>query len=176
MIAMLSGPAMAQECPDVPDHTEALSALFQQAQAADSHMAARAISDEMWLLWADAPDDHAQDLLNEAMDRRRVADYDGAALAATALIDYCPDYAEGYNQRAFVNFLRQDYDAALPDLDDTLKLSPRHIGALTGRALTLVALDRKAEAALDLRAALALNPWLSERQLLAIIEAEEDSL
>ncbi len=173
---MIAGPAMAQECPAVPDHRAALSALFEEAQAAPNQMAARDLSDRMWALWSDAPDDHAQELLDEAMQRRRVGDYSGAEKAATALIAYCPDYAEGYNQRAFVNFLREDYAAALPDLDETLQRSPRHVGALTGRALTLVALDRKAEAALDLRAALKLNPWLSERQLLRVIEAEEDSL
>jgi Flp pilus assembly protein TadD len=75
-----------------------------------------------------------------------------------------------------VNFLRQDFSAALPDLDRALALSPRHIGALSGRALTLTGLGRKAEAALSLRAALALNPWLTERSLLPALEADEEEL
>ena len=30
------------------------------------------------------------------------------------LIAYCPDYAEGYNQRAFAEYLRFNYSAAIP--------------------------------------------------------------
>ena len=82
----------------------------------------------------------------------------------------------GVNQRAFIYFLREDFAAALPDLDRTLVLSPRHIGALTGRALTLSALGRNAEATLSLRQALELNPWLSERHLLPVLEEKEKEL
>jgi tetratricopeptide (TPR) repeat protein len=83
------------------------------------------------------------------------------------LIDYCPDYAEGYNQRAFVSFLTEDFEGALPDLDRTLELSPTHVGALAGKALTLLALSRQDEGQKVLKQALALNPWLSERALLS---------
>ena len=69
-----------------------------------------------------------------------------------------------------MNFLRQDYEAALPDLDRTLEMNPRHIAAMTGQALTLAALERKWEAAKVLRRALEMNPWLSERHLLPKLE------
>ncbi|WP_375281598.1 tetratricopeptide repeat protein [Pseudooctadecabacter sp.] len=40
------------------------------------------------------------------------------------------------------------------------------MGALTGKALTLIELDRNEEAQEVLRAALRINPWLAERALL----------
>jgi tetratricopeptide (TPR) repeat protein len=172
----LTTPALAQDCPAAPDHSKELTALITAAQNAPDEGAARQLAPEFWAIWTDAPDDHAQELLDEGMDRRRAFDFDGALRALDALVEYCPDYAEGYNQRAFVNFLRQDFSAALPDLDRALALSPRHIGALSGRALTLTGLGRKAEAALSLRAALALNPWLTERSLLPALEADEEEL
>ena len=86
---------------------------------------------------------------------------------------YCPDYAEGYNQRAFVSFLAHDFEAALVDLEATLALNPRHIGALSGKALTLIGLGRREDGQATLRAALALNPWLSERALLETPPGEE---
>jgi tetratricopeptide (TPR) repeat protein len=173
---LLSVPAAALACPAPPDHEAALGALFAQVQAAETERDARLLSNEMWELWADAPDAHAQDLLDEGMTRRAAHDLAGAILAFDALIAYCPDYAEGYNQRAFANFIRQDYAAALPDLERALALSPRHTGALTGQAMTLMALDRPGEAAVALRRALALNPWLSERHLLPALEAMETDL
>ncbi|MEO3415415.1 hypothetical protein AAFO92_12230 [Roseovarius sp. CAU 1744] len=173
---MISGPAMAQTCPDAPDHSEALSGLIEAVQAAPNERKARQISNDMWQYWADAPDAYAQELLDEGMSRREAFDYDGAMVALDALVEYCPDYAEGYNQRAFVNFLRQDFAAALPDLDRAIELSPRHVAAIAGRALTLAGMERRAEAALSLREALALNPWLSERHLLPSLEAGEQEL
>lgn len=167
---------MAQDCPAAPDHRAALDGLIDAVQKAPNEMSARQIANDMWQYWTDAPDSYAQELLDEGMSRREAYDYDGAIKALDALVAYCPFYAEGYNQRAFVNFLRQDYAAALPDLDRALALAPRHVAALAGRALTLVGMDRKAEAALSLRAALALNPWLSERALLPSLEAEEEEL
>ena len=172
----LAGPAYGQTCPTPPDHSEALAALISEAQAAPDQAAGLAVSNEMWALWADAPDPRAQELLDTAMARREMYDFDGALVAANALIDYCPDYAEGYNQRAFVNFLRESYELALPDLEKTVELNPRHVAALTGQALTLMAMDRKGEAALILRQALELNPWLGERSLLPVLEAEEEEL
>ncbi|MFB9149759.1 tetratricopeptide repeat protein [Roseovarius ramblicola] len=172
-ILCLLMPAGALACPDPPDHGAALDVLFEQVQRAETERDARLLNNEMWEIWADAPDAHAQDLLDEGMTRRASYDYDGAVAAFDALIDYCPDYAEGYNQRAFVNFIRQDYAAALPDLDRAVSLSPRHLGALTGQAMTLMALERPGEAALVLRRALDLNPWLTERHLLPMLEQAE---
>lgn len=173
----LAGLATADEtCPAVPDHTEALDALIRAAQDAPDQASAQEISNKMWALWADAPDDRAQELLDSGMSRREMFDFDGAMAAFDALVAYCPDYAEGYNQRAFVNFLRQDYEAALPDLTRTLEITPMHLAALTGQALTLAALGRNGEAALALRRALGMNPWLGERSLLPALEATEDAL
>ena len=172
----LSGPALAETCPPAPDHSEALTALIAAAREAPDEAAGRALSDEMWALWADAPDTYAQELLDEGMSRRESYDYAGAMKAYDALVAYCPDYAEGYNQRAFIHFLREDFDKALPELERVLELSPHHVAALTGKALTLAALQRRAEAALALRAALDLNPWLGERHLLPVLESSEQEL
>lgn len=173
---MLTGPAMAQTCESVPDRSADLAALVARAQAAPDAAAGREVSNAMWEIWTDAPDAHAQDLLDAAMARREMFDYEGALAAAEALIAYCPDYAEGYNQRAFVNFLRAEYAAALPDLEKTLEITPNHVAALAGQALTLMALERNGEAALVLRRALDLNPWLNERGLLPVLEAQEKDI
>jgi tetratricopeptide (TPR) repeat protein len=175
LVALL-GPAGALACPAPPDHSAALDALFARVQDAGSAQEARRLSNEMWALWTDAPDTHAQELLDEGMERRAAHDLAGAIKAFDALVDYCPGYAEGYNQRAFANFIRQDYAAALPDLARALARAPRHTGALTGRAMTLMALQRPGEAAIVLRRALELNPWLSERGLLPALEAAEEDI
>ncbi len=162
---MAASPLWA-ECPSSPDISEDLTGLIAEIQDASNDAAAREISNQMWQLWLMAPDEAAQSVLDEGMRRRLSYDYLGAVEAYDRLVDYCPEYAEGYNQRAFIYFLQEQYDAALVDLDRALALSPRHVGAQSGRALTLMNLGRIAEARVQLRAALENNPWLSERFLL----------
>lgn len=176
VMCLAAPPALAGGCPAAPDHGAALDDLFAAARMAQDEATARRLSGRMWEHWTDAPDRRAQALLDEGMSRRDAYDYEGALAAFDALVSYCPGYAEGYNQRAFIRFLRERHAAALPDLERALELSPRHTGALTGQALTLMALGRPGEAAVALRRALALNPWLAERHLLPQLEALEEEI
>lgn len=166
--------AAADGCPVAPDHSGELDRLYSEVQSAPNEMVARAYSDQMWDLWLEAPDEPSQMMLNSALSAMRVGDYLRAMERLDTLVGYCPFYAEGYNQRAFVHFLRGDFEAVLPDVDQAISLNPRHTGALTGKALTLIELGRNEEAQAVLREAVALNPWLNERFL--ITEPEGDDL
>lgn len=165
-LCLVAGPVFADGCPEAPDHEPALDGLYSALQAVPDAFAARAISNRMWQLWLDAPDEPSQAMLDAGMRARSLGDFLRAQDRFDALVGYCPFYAEGYNQRAFLSFMREDYASVLPDIDRTLEINPRHVGALSGKALTLFALGRDEEGQAVLRAALALNPWLSERVLL----------
>jgi Lipoprotein NlpI, contains TPR repeats len=158
--------AAADTCPQAPDHEAELAELFDQIRVAPDERAGRLLSDRMWALWTDAPDAKAQGMLDLGMSRREVYDFEGALAIFDGLVNYCPDYAEGYNQRAFIYFLLQDFPKALENLDQALDRSPRHVGALSGKALTLMGLGRSDEAQAVLVEAVRLNPWLPERGLL----------
>ncbi|MEL6840870.1 MAG: hypothetical protein AAFP85_16405 [Pseudomonadota bacterium] len=166
-LLLAASPAFAEVCPPVADRTSDLTAIHDNLARAQSEAEAGPLNAQLWVIWTDAPDDRAQALLDEGMRRRAGFDFLGARDVFDELVEYCPDYAEGYNQRAFANYLRQDFAAALVDLDRTLDINPQHIGALSGKALTLMGLGRQDDAQVALRAALALNPWLGERALLA---------
>lgn len=153
-------------CPASPDIRGDLDSLISQARAAPNESAGRDVSNKMWELWLKAPDAAAQEVLDSGMKRRSSYDFLGAIEQYTKLIEYCPDYAEGYNQRAFIYYLQSDFEQALKDLDKALVLSSNHVGAQSGRALTLLQLGRLAEARQQLIAALDNNPWLSERYLM----------
>lgn len=166
-IALFATPAVAA-CPASPDISGPIDALISQVQAAPDGAAARALSQQMWTHWTKAPDARAQALLDDGMARRERFDLAGAVTALDALVDYCPEFAEGYNQRAFAHFIGKDFEAALPDLERALTLQPRHIPAMTGKGLTLIAMGRIREGQAEIRKALAFNPWLSERAYLAL--------
>jgi len=159
-------PGWAGACPPVPEHTAQMQGLIAQLQQAETQIEGQRLSDALWALWADAPDEAAQAVLDAGMSKRTVYDYAGAMAEFDRLVDYCPDYAEGYNQRAFIHYLRGDYTPALGQLDEALQRQPLHIAALAGKALTLIAMGREAEGQMVLAQALKLNPWLPERGLL----------
>lgn len=142
---------------------------------ASNESAAREYTNELWGIWATAPDDTAQEILDRGMTRRAAYDFAGALSDFDKLIEYCPDYAEGYNQRAFVNFIREDYTTALKDLDRAVALTPDHIGAVVGRALALIQLGRVREGQIALRKALLLNPWLPERNRVTPLPEREEN-
>jgi len=171
LLTWVAQPIRGQDaCPAVSFDAAEEAGLIEALRNAPNATAAHGLNASLWKLWTKAPDSHAQDLLDSAMARIRMGDLTNAVAALDGLVTYCPDYAEGYNQRAFARYLQQDFRAALADIDRALELSPRHIGALSGKALTLISLGEERRALAALRAALDLNPWLSERALLDDLE------
>ena len=159
-------PIWAQDCPAGRDFSDEMANVVAQLQSSDGPAAAAPLSQLLWEIWLVAPDQKAQDLLDQGMRRREARDFQGAVAVLDQLVAYCPYYAEGYNQRAFANFLQQEFDAALVDLDRAIALIPTHIAALSGRGLTLIGLGRQEDANAAFRAALELNPWLAERRFI----------
>ncbi len=168
MIAFIASfcPIIAVACPPPQQNLAEKDRIHAELLVAENEMRGRAIGDQLWRIWTTAPDEAAQDMLDRGRERIRLADYETAESILGKLIDYCPDYAEGWNQRAFVRFLRQDYGNALSDIEQALEREPRHFGALAGRATTLITMGRAEVGNAALRKALEVNPWLSERHML----------
>lgn len=167
LYALAAYPAVAlAECPPVNDRTMEMAALIDAARASQNEAEGRVYAREMWTIWVEAPDEPAQALLDTGLAALQVSDFARAIESFDRLVAYCPHYAEGWNQRAFANYLSGDYAAALPDLMAAVEINPVHTGAITGIALTLIQLGREDEAQGYILDALELNPWLSERHLL----------
>ena len=166
MVILTVATAAQASCPAPKDITEEQTALLEAAQSADNAGDGQRIGNALWRLWATAPNEQAQQILDDGMRARNSYNFVAALDIFDQLVKDCPDYAEGYNQRAFVHFLRERFEPALEDLDRALKRNPRHVAALTGKALTLMGLKRHDEAQQVLRKAVALNPWVPERGLL----------
>lgn len=173
--ALIAAPSLAfADCPPVAERDARYHSLMADVAKAPDQNTAQHINSELWRIWTTAPDEVAQELLNSGMEKRRIADYRGAIETLDRLVEYCPHYAEGYNQRAFVQFLSQNYEASLADLNETLAIVPDHIGAHSGRALVFFELGEEYHGQIALRQALALNPWLPERFRLKPLEAEPE--
>jgi tetratricopeptide (TPR) repeat protein len=135
---------------------EALAAL----RGSDPALAARAEA-TLWQAWCRSGIGEVDRLLEqgiEAMERHELAE---AGAVFSRIIDRAPDFAEGWNKRATVRYLAEDYAGSVADCEETLSRKPHHFGALSGQGLCHMALGQYREAAALFRRALDVHPHLT---------------
>jgi len=71
-----------------------------------------------------------------------------------------PQFAEGWNKRATIRYLRQNFAASIGDCQETLTRNPNHFAASAGQGLCHMALDEYREAVICFRRALEIHPHL----------------
>jgi tetratricopeptide (TPR) repeat protein len=135
---------------------EALVAL----RGDDATLAARAEA-ALWQMWCRSDIAEVNTLMLEgiaAMERQELRQ---AEAAFTRIIERAPDFAEGWNKRATVRFLAEDFAGSIADCGETLARNPNHFGALSGQALCHLARGEHREAAALFRRALGVHPHLT---------------
>ena len=88
VIALISGPAWAEDCPEPLDYSTELDALIASARAASSAIGAKDVTSGMWDVWLRAPNDQAQEVLDRGLARRNGYDFVGAYRDFDKLVEY----------------------------------------------------------------------------------------
>lgn len=167
ILSCLTLPIGSTAFADEPMRKRESQALFDQLRNAGSEREARRVEDAIWRMWmAEAPTPEIAEAVSEAMRKRERYDWDGALALLDKATASAPAYAEAWNQRAFVRFLKQDLDGSLEDIERAIRLEPNHFAALAGKALILMQQGRVDLGQTALREAVQLNPWLRERSML----------
>ena len=112
-----------------------LDELFASLNGALEATTAAAITGEIWAAWLQHDDAEVRAAMEAGMrdmDAQRWRDALGRFDAAIAL---APDFAEAWNKRATVYYLMGDFAASSADVVETLRLEPRHFGALIGQGM-----------------------------------------
>jgi len=131
-----------------------------QALRGDDPVAAARAEAVLWEIWCRSGDAEIDRLLQQGialMERRELLE---AEVLFTQIITTAPGFAEGWNKRATVRFLAENYEAAIADCRQTLERNPSHFGALSGQGLCHIALGQQREAVDCFRRALAVHPHL----------------
>ena len=117
--------------------------------------------------------DTADLLLERAHKAIAAKDFKAAGEILDATVAFLPDWAEGWNARATVRYLEDDYDGSMSDIAQTLKREPRHLGALLGMASILRSRDKDDEALKVYARVLAIAPhWKSAEEAEAQLKAK----
>jgi tetratricopeptide (TPR) repeat protein len=144
------------------DRTRGLDFLFGALKVAPDEASAKHVEARIWALWMQTPSDTAALLMTRAkaaMDARKL---DVAQKLLDAVVKLRPDYVEGWNRRATLYYLRNDYTHSLEDIEQVLVREPRHFGALSGLGMIMRDLGDEKRALDAFRKALAVNPHLSK--------------
>lgn len=141
--------------------------LFQNLVNAATENEGRKAEDELWQYWFDqSPTPEIRSYLDQGIERREAYDFEAAEMHLDKVVEAAPEYAEGYNQRAFIRFLREKFELAQSDLEKALELEPRHFGAMSGLFHVLGRQDRHQAAFGFLQQAVTIHPWIRERSAL----------
>jgi tetratricopeptide (TPR) repeat protein len=76
------------------------------------------------------------------------------------LTDQYPDWAEAWNKRATLSFIEKRDAESLEDIERTLRLEPRHFGAIAGFGQICLRNGHLNEARAAFQVALSINPYL----------------
>lgn len=159
VMSLLSQPALAYD----PTERAQLDMLFAALSKAATPREARLIDTQIWAIWVNPTDPEIARRMDEIEQVRQRGDLDAVLAMLDDIVADFPDYAEGWNQRATIEFVMGDDEASLADIDEVLKREPRHFGALSGQALIFNRQGRRNLAVEAMRKALAIHPFLVEK-------------
>jgi tetratricopeptide (TPR) repeat protein len=140
-----------------------LDDLFARLKTSQNPIESRFIEQAIWQIWLVSGDDTVDRLMVKGVEAMSEQNFDEALTAFDELVRLAPDFAEGWNKRATLHYVMGELAASLADIDRTLKLEPRHFGALSGRGLVYIALGKEEPALAAFEAALAVYPNLQGR-------------
>jgi Flp pilus assembly protein TadD len=157
-----------------PSRAEQLDMLFATLKTSPDAEAAKAAEDDIIKLWLESGSDTVDLLMGWSLAAIEEKNYALALDYLDRIVTMKPDYAEGWNKRATVHFLVDDYSKAIADIERTLALEPRHFGALSGLGTIMRDIGENERAVTAYRQALQVDPHLENvKQALDEIEKEE---
>ena len=143
---------------------ERLIELFDKLFLSTNNMEASKLLFNIWDIWSIADNQETQIIFDEANQFMDVGELDNAIELFTKVIKQSPEFAEGWNKRATVYFLKGELNKSISDIEKTLNLEPRHFGALDGLAEIYLIQDDLLGAAVIYRRILEIIPSSKKSQ------------
>ena len=141
-----------------------LDQLFSDLKRERNEKAAERIAGRIWGEWSQSGSASIDLMMQWSQKAIEDQKYDVALDFLDQVVTLQPDYAEGWNRRATVHFLMKNFGKSMSDINQTLRLEPRHFGALSGLAQIMAATGHKQSALEAWQKVLAIYPMMRNAQ------------
>ena len=141
-----------------------LDQLFTDLKRERNEKAAERIAGRIWNEWfqsGSASVDLMMQWSQKAIENQK---FDVALDFLDQVVILQPTYAEGWNRRATVHYMMKNFGKSMSDIDHTLRLEPRHFGALSGLAQIMAATGHKQSALEAWQKVLGIYPMMRSAQ------------
>lgn len=153
-------PPIAVLQPRTPAEREkALADLYAHLATSENEAAAKTVAQSIEKLWLNSGSDTVALLMERAIGAAQTKKPQLALQMFDAVVEMAPDYAEGWNRRAYLHFSEDRMEQAIGDLRRVLALDPNHFKALDGLAHILKDIGQKKGALAAVRKLLEIHPF-----------------
>jgi len=149
------------------DHMDPAANLPEELDGLFDHLAQLELSEPLdvvegsiWALWCSHPDERAAQRMEWVIGGLAQGRFDATEHLLNDLIRDYPDWAEVWNKRATLYFLQNRDEESISDIETTLRLEPRHFGALGGFGQICLRQNEAVSARIAFEKALLVNPHL----------------
>ena len=98
----------------------------------ESELVRNTAEQSIWRIWSRSGDANVDRLYARGIREMNEGSLARAISTFSEIIKLKPDFAEGWNKRATLYFMTEQYDKSLEDCDEVMKRNPYHFGALSG--------------------------------------------
>lgn len=137
-----------------------LNELFERLHVTQDPAEAQQLEQIIWVIWKRSELESTNILMQQGEEAMNAGDFTTALQTFNAMVKLEPEFAEGWNKRATIHYLIDNYAASVADVERTLALEPRHFGALAGLGLVYDSMHEKKKALEAYRSALEIHPNL----------------
>ena len=143
-----------------------LDNLFLRLKQSENPMLAKNYESKIWKLWLNnGTSDASNTQMQKGVDLLNNGKLDQALTIFIDISKKDPKWAESYNKIATIKFLKGDYLGSINDIKKTLKLEPRHFGAISGLVQINIILKKYEEALINLEYVLKIHPYIGIKKL-----------
>lgn len=163
--AATPGPEAAPAANVVPpsfasERARRLDELYGRLREAEGARQARAIEAQIGMVIAQTGSDTADLLMGRAQQAMQQRQADLALSLLDSVIDLYPETVEAWSRRATLYFARRELGRAITDIEQVLRLEPRHFGAMVGLGMMLQQLGEDKAALTAFKRAMEVNPHI----------------
>ena len=147
-----------------------LDELFLKLKNSPNAMIAQKYENKIWQSWLTDGSNKINNLkMKKAVTLMENGDLETALALFINLSKMEPNWAEPKNKIATIRFLKGDFYGSIRDIQVTLKLEPRHFGAISGLAQINLALKRYQDALKNINYVIKIHPFIGIRNLRSVI-------